>query len=140
MEREYTGEVYAVATPNEEAANGLAGLTTILSVLFMGFLINVNAMPQGWQWANHADLLRYVIQGLTTNDLVDNRYLLFDPDTIGQGSANGTIFGDLGGNATNMFLFPPRTDTSPGSNASQASIIMNLLFAVSPSLNEGWNS
>ena len=54
----FAGEVYAVATPNEEAANGLAGLTTILSVLFMGFLINVEAMPNYWKWANHADLLR----------------------------------------------------------------------------------
>ena len=36
------GQVYGVWGPNEEAANGLAGLTTILSVLFMGFLISYN--------------------------------------------------------------------------------------------------
>lgn len=52
------GQLYAVATPNEEAANGLAGLTVILSVLFMGFLIGVNSMPEFWQWAYYADLLR----------------------------------------------------------------------------------
>jgi hypothetical protein len=54
------GQVYAVTTPNEEAANGLAGLTTILSVLFMGFLITYNNMPSYWKWANIADILRLV--------------------------------------------------------------------------------
>lgn len=83
-------------------------------------------------------LYRYAIQGLTSNELSDNRYLLFDPDAIGGGSANATIFGNLD-NATNMFLTPGGTDTSPGSNASQASVVMNLLFAASPSLNAGWN-
>ena len=135
-----TGEVYAIVTPNEEAANGLAGLTTILSVLFMGFLITLNAMPDGWKWANHADLLRYVIQGMCSNELGDNRYLLFDPNTVEGGSANATIFGELGGNATNMFLTPRGTDRSPGSRAGQASTIMNLVLAASPSLNQNWNS
>lgn len=39
-----------------------------------------------------------------------------------------------------MFLTSGGTDTSPGSDASQASVIMNLLFAASSSLNTGWNS
>ena len=39
-----------------------------------------------------------------------------------------------------MFLVPGGTDVSPGSDASQASTIMNLLFAASPSLNTGWNT
>lgn len=52
------GQLYAIATPNEEAANGLAGLTVILSVLFMGFLIQADKMPVYWKWANTADLLR----------------------------------------------------------------------------------
>ena len=84
-------------------------------------------------------LYRYAIQGLTSNELGDNRYLLFDLDSIGGGSANATIFGDLS-NATNMFLTSGGTDTSPGSDASQASVIMNLLLVASPSLNTGWNS
>lgn len=141
------GEVFAVATPNEEAANGFAGLTTILSVLFMGFLINVDAMPDYWKWANHADLLRYVIQGLTSNELGGNRYFLFPPPEPedetgggGGGSSNSTFFGDLGGNTTNIFLVPGGTDTSPGSDAAQASTILNLLLTASPSLNQGWNS
>jgi len=136
------GEVYAITTPNEEAANGLAGLTTILSVLFMGFLITLDNMPSYWKWANWADLLRYVIQGMCSNELGDNRYQLFDPETL-RDSVNATaatIFGNIGDNATNMFLFKGGTDLSIGSNASQASIILNILFAASPSLNQGWNS
>lgn len=41
----------ALASPNEESANGLAGLSVILSVIFMGFLITVTAMPGYWEWA-----------------------------------------------------------------------------------------
>lgn len=45
------GQLYALATPNEESANGLGGLSVMLSVILMGFLINYAAMPSGWQWA-----------------------------------------------------------------------------------------
>ena len=45
------GQLFALATPNEESANGLGGLSVILSVVLMGFLITVNAMPDGWVWA-----------------------------------------------------------------------------------------
>jgi ABC-type multidrug transport system permease subunit len=45
------GQLFALATPNEESANGLGGLSVILSVILMGFLITVEAMPSGWQWA-----------------------------------------------------------------------------------------
>jgi ATP-binding cassette subfamily G (WHITE) protein 2 (SNQ2) len=44
------GQLFALATPNEESANGLGGLSVILSVILMGFLITVNAMPDGWVW------------------------------------------------------------------------------------------
>jgi ABC-type multidrug transport system ATPase subunit len=45
------GQLFALVSPNEESANGLGGLTVILSVILMGFLITVSAMPSGWQWA-----------------------------------------------------------------------------------------
>jgi ATP-binding cassette subfamily G (WHITE) protein 2 (SNQ2) len=61
------GQLYAVCTPNEETANGLAGLSVILSVCLMGFLITQSAMPQGWLWANTANMFRYILQGLVTN-------------------------------------------------------------------------
>lgn len=129
------GEVYAITTPNEEAANGLAGLTTILSVLFMGFLIKAADMPVYWQWANTADILRYVIQGLTSNELGDNHYKLFPDDAM----TNVTLFGDIG-NATDLFFFPPQTDVSPGSDANQAGNLLNLFLQSSPAGTADWNS
>ena len=45
------GQLFAFVTPNEESANGLGGLSVILSVILMGFLITVSAMPDGWVWA-----------------------------------------------------------------------------------------
>ena len=44
------GQLFAFASPNEESANGLAGLSVILSVILMGFLITVSAMPDYWEW------------------------------------------------------------------------------------------
>ena len=45
------GQLYALATPNEESANGLGGLSVMLSVILMGFLINYKMMPHVWKWA-----------------------------------------------------------------------------------------
>ncbi len=45
------GQLYALATPNEESASGLGGLSVMLSVILMGFLISYQAMPDGWKWA-----------------------------------------------------------------------------------------
>jgi len=45
------GQLYALATPNEESASGLGGLSVMLSVILMGFLISYQSMPVGWQWA-----------------------------------------------------------------------------------------
>ena len=76
------GQLFALATPNEESANGLAGLSVILSVILMGFLITESAMPDGWTWAYWANIFRYVIQGLVTNKLAGNEYTLISPTVI----------------------------------------------------------
>jgi len=68
------GQLYALVTPNEETANGLAGLSVILSVCLMGFLITSSAMPEGWLWANYANLFRYILQGLVTNEVSGQGY------------------------------------------------------------------
>lgn len=47
------GQLFALATPNEESANGLAGLSVMLSVILMGFLITVESMPNGWVWGTY---------------------------------------------------------------------------------------
>ncbi|EED88176.1 ABC transporter protein, partial [Thalassiosira pseudonana CCMP1335] len=63
------GQLYALCTPNEETANGLAGLSVILSVCLMGFLVSSSVMPEGWLWAYNANLFRYILQGLVTNEI-----------------------------------------------------------------------
>ena len=68
------GQLYALVTPNEETANGLAGLSVILSVCLMGFLITSSAMPAGWLWAYYANLFRYILQGLVTNEVSGQDY------------------------------------------------------------------
>ena len=45
------GQLYVLATPNEESANRLGDLSVILSVILMGFLINYQMMPHAWKWA-----------------------------------------------------------------------------------------
>lgn len=61
----------------------------------------------------------------------DRRYQLFDPAQVD----NLTLFGDLGDNATNMFIFPSGTDDSPGSYASQAANLLNLFQESTPTRN-----
>jgi len=70
------GQLFALATPNEESANGLGGLSVILSVILMGFLITVDSMPDGWVWAYWVNLFHYILQGLVTNELGDNQYFV----------------------------------------------------------------
>ncbi|KAL9190425.1 hypothetical protein ACHAXT_007636 [Thalassiosira profunda] len=70
------GQLYALATPNEESANGLGGLSVMLSVILMGFLITYNSMPDGWKWAYWANLFHYILQGLVTNELAGSDYHL----------------------------------------------------------------
>jgi hypothetical protein len=53
---------------------------------------------------------------------------------------NLTIFGDLGGNATDLFLFPTGTDIDVGSDANQAATLLNLVLESGPGRNYDWNS
>lgn len=70
------GQLYALATPNEESANGLGGLSVMLSVILMGFLINYQMMPHAWKWAYWANLFHYILQGLVTNEMAGSDYYL----------------------------------------------------------------
>ena len=49
-------QLFAFVAPNEESSNGLSGLSVLLSVILMGFLITVNSMPDGWEWGYWANL------------------------------------------------------------------------------------
>ncbi|CAM9501336.1 unnamed protein product [Chrysoparadoxa australica] len=70
------GQLFAYACPNTETANGLAGLTIILSTLTMGFLVMYALMPAGWRWAYWANALRYPLQGLVANELAGQSFPL----------------------------------------------------------------
>jgi len=68
------GQLFAFWTPNAETAAGFAGLSIILSVLLMGFLITFEAMPDFWRWANWVNMFRYPLQGFSVNELGDRYY------------------------------------------------------------------
>jgi hypothetical protein len=109
----------------------LAGLSVILSVILMGFLIMYDAMPGYWQWAYWVNLFHYIIQGLVTNELSDTVYTL---ELIS--ATDDTL---RGVNATHAFFFGRDTDLSAGSNAMQASSFMNLALQAAPGRNSFLN-
>lgn len=93
------GQLYALATPNEESANGLGGLSVMLSVILMGFLITYQSMPDGWKWAYWANLFHYILQGLVTNELAGSDYHL-NVSGILEGINVDKMFAIDGGNET----------------------------------------
>jgi hypothetical protein len=85
-------------------------------------------------------LYRYVIQGLTTNELADNYYKLFpDGPPTGNVQSNITLFGNLD-NVTNMFLFERGADLASDGDANQAATLLNLVSLSRPSRNIEWNN
>ena len=137
------GQLYALVTPNEETANGLAGLSVILSVCLMGFLITASAMPSGWQWANQVNLFRYILQGLVTNEVSGQEYNIdvgaLIPEIIGDDkNQNGTAtenrrrsLGEIfvpGGKNCKAITFAPGIIPEGDNYAAQASRFMGLVL------------
>jgi ABC-type multidrug transport system ATPase subunit len=123
------GQLYALASPNEESAHGLAGLSVILSVILMGFLITVRAMPEGWQWAYWANLFHYILQGLVTNELAGKVYEI-----------NLDLSGILAGNSTSpashLVLFEPGVDGISGDNSTtEAALFLAVVAAAGNGTN-----
>ena len=112
---------------------------------FAIILLLCNKMPSYWKWANVSDILRYVIQGLTSNELGDNYYKLFpDGPPIGGGSVgsrfvNNTLFGSIEEDMTELFLFSGNSDMAEGGTASQAATFLNMVIRAKPSRNNDWN-
>eukprot|EP00547_Thalassionema_nitzschioides_P003041 CAMPEP_0194205690 /NCGR_PEP_ID=MMETSP0156-20130528/4909_1 /TAXON_ID=33649 /ORGANISM="Thalassionema nitzschioides, Strain L26-B" /LENGTH=1620 /DNA_ID=CAMNT_0038932039 /DNA_START=162 /DNA_END=5024 /DNA_ORIENTATION=+ len=111
------GQLFALVTPNEESANGLGGLSVILSVILMGFLISVSMMPDGWVWAYWVNLFHYMLQGFVTNEVANNSYQI---DLSG-------IVNELGynvANSTHIVAFDGNIDSVV---ANQVSSFMSLV-------------
>jgi len=130
------GQLYALVTPNEETANGLAGLSVILSVCLMGFLITSSAMPQGWLWANSANMFRYILQGLVTNELSGQNYnidigALIPPVENTTTTADGSgrflahLFDDSDGK---VITFMPGTVPEGDNTAAQGAALLGLVL------------
>ena len=136
------GQLYALITPNEETATGLAGLSVILSVCLMGFLITVSAMPSGWQWANQVNLFRYILQGLVTNELSGQEYKIdvgaLIPEIVGDDNQNSTATKSRRRSLTDVFVpnhgnskaitFAPGIIPEGDNYAAQASRLMGLVL------------
>lgn len=136
------GQLYALVTPNEETATGLAGLSVILSVCLMGFLITVSAMPSGWQWANQVNLFRYILQGLVTNELSGQEYKIdvgaLIPEIVGDDNQNSTATKSRHRSLTDVFVpgygnskaitFAPGIIPEGDNYAAQASRLMGLVL------------
>ena len=136
------GQLYALVTPNEETATGLAGLSVILSVCLMGFLITVSAMPSGWQWANQVNLFRYILQGLVTNELSGQEYKIdvgaLIPEIVGDDNQNSTTTKSRRRSLTDVFVpgrgnsktitFAPGIIPEGDNHAAQASRLMGLVL------------
>jgi len=121
------GQLFALVTPNEESANGLAGLSIILSVCLMGFLITASSMPKGWIWAYWTNLFHYILQGLVTNQISGQSYHIDVGGIIDEALKNGND----NGNATGPSALVFGNDVVPdGTNiASQAANFMALALA-----------
>ena len=116
------GQLFALATPNEESANGLAGLSIMLSVILMGFLITVSAMPDGWIWAYWVNLFHYILQGFVTNELAGQTYHL----DLGISLPNIT---DVVPNATSLVAFGEGVDPM-SSVAEQSANFLSLTSGI----------
>lgn len=123
------GQLYALASPNEESAHGLAGLSVILSVILMGFLITVTAMPEGWRWAYWGNLFHYILQGFVTNELAGKTY------HIDFGINVSEIIPSAPVNVTNIVLFEPGLDAVKGDREAEAAGLMAMFGAAGNGTN-----
>jgi ABC-type multidrug transport system permease subunit len=122
------GQLFAFISPNEEAATGIAGLTVILSVCLMGFLITVDGMPDGWKWANQSNLYRFILQGLCTNQLSQNSYHL----DLGV-NYNDTL--ELPFTPEHGLIFEPNVNPLEETLADRAVQVAGILAAGLPGIN-----
>jgi len=64
-------QLIAIITPSIGAANALLGTSLPVMLLFAGFLISKNNIPDYWIWAHYLSFLSYIIEALLVNELND---------------------------------------------------------------------
>ena len=62
------GMIIASAAPTPESANAIAPLFVVLMILFGGFYINIDSLPDWLQWVQYLSLMRYAFEGLAVNE------------------------------------------------------------------------
>jgi hypothetical protein len=122
------------------AANGLAGLSVILSVCLMGFLVSSSVMPEGWLWAYNANLFRYILQGLVTNEISGQAYKIdvgalipeinkTSDDTGRRQNSLDNVFGtSTNSGNTKAITFMPGTIPEGDNAAAQAARLVGLIL------------
>lgn len=61
-------------TPNPVTAQPLAGLCTVLMVLFSGYIVPKSNIPDGWIWFYWMNPIAWAIKGVTVNEYLGSEY------------------------------------------------------------------
>lgn len=77
------GMIIASAAPTPDAANAIAPLFVVLMILFGGFYINIESLPDWLQWVQYLSLMRYAFEGLAVNEFTGAKFTC--EDVVGDG-------------------------------------------------------
>lgn len=57
----------ASAAPNEKVATASAPIAVVLMILFGGFYINVDSLPDALSWIQYLSIMRWAFMGFTVH-------------------------------------------------------------------------
>jgi ABC-type multidrug transport system permease subunit len=83
----------ASVLPSPIEAQPLAGITTVLMVLFSGFITPAKNIPPGWIWFYWINPIAYVLKGVTVNEFLAPDYDF--PVCLNADCSRSQRFGDL---------------------------------------------
>jgi hypothetical protein len=93
----------------------------------MGFLITVMAMPTGWIWAYWANVFRYILQGIVTNELAGKEYFV---------NISGLLPDLIDSNTTGVLGFVGSSTEASLKSREQIAGFMSLVESAGPGTNE----
>jgi len=74
------GMLIAAATPNQDAAQAAAPIVVVLMILFGGFYINVDSLPDALAWIQYLSIMRWAFMGLAVNQFKGETFSCKDVD------------------------------------------------------------